>query len=254
VFALGLFLSIAIGLSLGLLGGGGSILAVPVIHYVFHAEPHAAIAMSLVVVGVTSTAALIPQIRAGHVQWKAGAAFGAASMAGAFAGGRIGAQLPAPVLIPAFALVMLAAGIAMLVRSRTAPTPRPAGAIIGAIDVPRVLAMGLGVGLVTGTLGAGGGFAIVPALTLGGGLAMHEAVGTSLLVITMNSFAGLAGAASHAHGSLDGGIVAAVTCAAVAGSIAGARLGRRLSAHHLQQTFGWFVIAVGVFILVRELG
>jgi uncharacterized membrane protein YfcA len=101
-------------------------------------------------------------------------------------------------------------------------------------------------------LGAGGGFVILPALTLLGGLAVREAVGTSLLVIAMNAFAGLAGTAAHVH--VDGGIVAAVTALAIAGSLAGARIGRRLPAHHLQRTFGWFVIVVAAVILLRELG
>ena len=248
MFTLGLVLSLAIGLSLGLLGGGGSILTLPVLHYVFRLEAHDAIAMSLVVVGVTSTVALVPHARAGRVRWRAGLTFGAASMIAAFAGGRFGTALPGVVLIVGFALVMLAAGVAMLARSRA---PRPASSA-GDVRLPRVLAIGLGIGIVTGTLGAGGGFLIVPVLTLLGGLAMRDAIGTSLLVIAMNSLAGLAATAAHA--TLDSRIGAAVTCVAVAGSLVGVRAGRRLSAQYLQRAFGWFVILVGVFILARELG
>jgi uncharacterized membrane protein YfcA len=157
-------------------------------------------------------------------------------------------MLPAPVLIAAFAVVMLVAGAAMLLRAR--------GALNACdpvdVSLPRVLAIGLAVGLLTGTLGAGGGFVIVPALTLLGGLAMREAVGTSLLVIAMNSLAGSAGTATHA--SLDPRITLAVTGTAVVGSVLGAALGKRISARHLQRAFGWFVIVVGIFILVRELG
>jgi uncharacterized membrane protein YfcA len=246
--ALGLVLSLAIGLSLGLLGGGGSILTVPVLHYALGLGVHDAIGASLFVVGVTSSVALVSHARAGQVRWRTGLAFGIASMSTAFAGGRLGALLPGPVLIAAFALVMVAAGIAMLVRART---PQRFGAAKHA-HLPRVLAAGLGVGLVTGVLGAGGGFVILPALTLLGGLAVREAVGTSLLVIAMNAFAGLAGTAAHVH--VDGRIVAAVTALAIAGSLVGARIGRRLPAHHLQRTFGWFVIVVAAVILMRELG
>lgn len=245
MFAVGLVLSLAIGLSLGLLGGGGSILTVPVIHYVFGVEPHAAIAMSLVVVGTTSFIALIPHARAGRVRWRTGLVFGASSMLGAFEGGRIGAALPGPVLIPAFAMVMVAAGVAMLVRSRR-------GLISGPVHAPRVgrvLAIGLAVGLLTGTLGAGGGFVIVPALTLAGGLAIADAIGTSLFVIALNSFAGYAGAS---HAALDYTMVGAVTASAIAGSFVGAQLVHRLAARHLQQVFGYFVIAVAALMMLRE--
>lgn len=247
MFALGLVLSLAIGLSLGLLGGGGSILTLPVLHYVFGIEAHDAIAMSLVVVGATSATALIPYARAGRVRWRLGLAFGAASMAAAFAGGRLGALLPGGFLIAAFAVLMLGAGLAMLARARAPLVACDAEEV----RLTKVIAIGLGVGVLTGTLGAGGGFVIVPALTLIGGLAMREAIGTSLLVIAMNSIAGLAGTAGHA--TLDMRIVVAVTAIAMAGSIAGARIARRLSAQVLQRAFGWFVIAVGVLILAREL-
>lgn len=248
MIALGLVLSLAIGLSLGLFGGGGSILTVPVLHYALGLGVHDAIGASLFVVGVTSSVALVPHARAGRVHWRTGLAFGMASMATAFAGGRLGALLPGTLLIAAFALVMAAAGIAMLVRARAA------GGVHAAeqVQLPRVLAVGLGVGLVTGVLGAGGGFVIMPALTLLGGLAVREAVGTSLLVLAMNAFAGLAGSAAHVR--VDGWIVAAVTALAIAGSLVGARIGRRLPAHHLQRTFGWFVIVVAAVMLLRELG
>jgi uncharacterized membrane protein YfcA len=247
VFALGLILSLAIGVSLGLLGGGGSILTVPVLHYALGFGVHDAIAGSLVVVAVTSSIAVIPHARAGRVQWRTGLVFGAASMATAFAGGRLGARLPGGVLIAAFALVMITAGAAMLLRARAArglPVRRP-------VHLPRVLAVGLGVGLVTGVLGAGGGFVIVPALTLLGGLAMCDAVGTSLLVIAMNAVAGLAGGGLHTHGRLP--TVAAVTALAVIGSLAGARVGRRVPPHQLQRGFAGFILALAAAILLGQL-
>ncbi|HEX7843656.1 MAG TPA: sulfite exporter TauE/SafE family protein [Kofleriaceae bacterium] len=248
MFALGLVLSLAIGISLGLFGGGGSILTVPVLHYVFRVEAHDAIAMSLIVVGATSLVAVVPHARAGRVRWRVGLAFGAASVVTAFAGGRLGAMLAGEALIAAFALVMLAAGGAMLVRARVSP----ATGDTGDVRMARVIAVGLGTGLLTGLLGAGGGFVIVPALTLFGGLAIRDAVGTSLLVIALNSLAGLAGVAGHAE--LAPRIAVSVTCVALAGSLLGARGGRRLSAQTLQGAFGWLVILVGGFILVHQLG
>jgi uncharacterized membrane protein YfcA len=248
VFALGLVLSLAIGLSLGLLGGGGSILTVPVLHYVLRIEAHDAIAMSLVVVGATSLVALVPHARAGRVQWRVGLAFGAASVVTAFMGGRLGTAFSGEGLIAAFALVMLAAGGAMLVRARAPAMTRDPRKV----RLSRVIAIGLGAGLLTGLLGAGGGFVIVPALTLFGGLAIRDAVGTSLLVIAMNSLAGLAGVAGHAE--IDLRIAVPVTCVAIAGSLLGARVGRRLSAQALQGAFGWLVIVVGGVILVYQLG
>lgn len=246
MFVLGLVLSLTIGVSLGLLGGGGSILTVPVIHYVFGVETHAAIAMSLLVVGTTSAFAVIPHARAGRVQWRIGAVFGGSSMVGAFVGGRAGSALPGTVLIPAFAAVMIAAGVAMLLRARRPSTLEPAAAP----KLGRILVIGLGVGLLTGTLGAGGGFVIVPALTLVGGLVIAEAVGTSLFVIAINSFAGYAGA--H-HAAVDTTVVVAVTAVAIAGSVVGARLVRRISPNRLQQVFAYFVMVIAIAMVLREL-
>ena len=247
MFVLGLVLSLAIGISLGLLGGGGSILTVPVLHYVLGVAAHDAVSGSLLVVGATSLVALIPHARAGNVHWRIGFAFGATSMAAAFAGGRLNAHIPGLVLIVAFAFVMIIAGLAMLQRARKPLTACPTEDI----RLSRVLAIGLGVGILTGTLGAGGGFLIVPALALVGGLAIRQAVATSLLVISLNSFAGFAATSEHA--SLDWKLAASVTVVAIAGSFLGARLGKRLSAQHLQSVFGWFVIVTGVLIAVKEL-
>jgi uncharacterized membrane protein YfcA len=247
VLTVGLVLSLAIGVSLGLLGGGGSTLTVPVLHYAFGIEAHQAIAMSLIVVAATSLVAMIAHARAGRVRWKMGLGFGGSSMAAAYVGGRLGAHLPGAMLIKLFALVMIAAGTAMLLRARRGATQMQPGSIHPA----RIVAVGLGVGLLTGILGAGGGFLIVPALTLAGGLPIAEAIGTSLMVIAMNSLAGLAGAATHA--SFDLKIAGLVTAIAISGSFLGARIGKRISAQALQRTFGWFVITVALFILVHEL-
>ena len=242
-----LLLSVVIGLSLGLLGGGGSILTVPILTYVAGLDPKEAIAASLFVVGVTSAVSAISHARKGRVKWRTGLVFGAAGMAGAFGGGLAGGHIPGTILMIAFALMMVATSLAML-RGRKNSTTEPHD---GELPLGKVIAEGLVVGLVTGLVGAGGGFLVVPALALLGGLAMPVAVGTSLVVIAMKSFAGLAGYLTTV--SLDWALVGAVTLVAVAGSILGARLAGRIPEAALRQGFGIFVLVMGVFVLVQEL-
>lgn len=182
-------LAVVVGLSLGLLGGGGSILMVPLLVYVAGMDPKEAIAASLVVVGVTAAMSVVGHARAGRVRWRTGLIFGAAGMAGAFAGGLLGGLLPGALLLAGFAVMMVVTAVAML-RGRTDLDPARAHT---ELPIARVLLDGGVVGLVTGLVGAGGGFLVVPALALLGGLPMGVAVGTSLLVIAMKSFAGLAG-------------------------------------------------------------
>lgn len=245
--ALTVGLAVLIGLSLGLLGGGGSILAVPLLVYVADLPAKEAIATSLLVVGVTSAVGVLPHARAGRIRWRTGLLFGVAGMAGAYAGGRLAVFVPAAVLLTGFAVMMLATAAAMI-RGRRANGGRP---VPHELPVLRVLLDGVVVGLVTGLVGAGGGFLVVPALALLGGLPMPVAVGTSLVVIAMKSFAGLAGYLSTI--SIDWGLAAMVTTAAVAGSLAGARLAGRVPEVVLRRTFGWFMVVVGVFMLVQQI-
>jgi len=250
---LGASLALLIGLSLGLLGGGGSILTVPVLVYVLGLEPKRAIATSLLVVGGASAVGALAHARGGRVQWRTGLAFGLAGMAGAFAGGRLARFVPAPVLLLGFALIMLVTGMAML-RGRASlgsqasqPGARAASA---PLPVGKVAALGGVVGLVTGLVGAGGGFVIVPALVLLGGLPVGAAVGTSLLVITMNSLAAFAGVAGAVPVEWRlGGLMAA--CAA-AGSLLGDRLAGRLPQRTLRAAFGCFVIAMALLTLSQQ--
>jgi uncharacterized protein len=244
VLALVLVLAVFVGLSLGLLGGGGSILTVPLLVYVAGMDAKEAIATSLVVVGVTSAVAVVAHARRGRVQWRTGLLFGVAGMAGAYAGGRLGGHLPGTLLLGLFALMMLATSVAML-RGRPGVEPsshRP--------QVRRILLDGAVVGLVTGLVGAGGGFLVVPALVLLGGVPMHIAVGTSLVVIAMKSAAGAAGYLATVQ--LDWSLTAAVTAAAVVGSLAGGRLAGRVPADALRRAFGWFVLAMGVLVLTLQ--
>ncbi|AUI50233.1 sulfite exporter TauE/SafE family protein [Arthrobacter crystallopoietes] len=242
-----LLLSVVIGLSLGLLGGGGSILTVPILTYVAGLDPKEAIAASLFVVGATSAVSAITHARSGRVKWRTGLIFGAAGMAGAFGGGLLGGHIPGTILMIAFALMMVATSIAMI-RGRK---NKAAATHNSELPVLKVILEGLVVGLVTGLVGAGGGFLVVPALALLGGLAMPVAVGTSLIVIALKSFAGLGGYLTTV--SLDWGLVAAVTAVAIAGSIVGSRLAGRMPEAVLRKGFGIFVLAMGVFVLVQEL-
>lgn len=242
-----LLLSILIGLSLGLLGGGGSILTVPILTYVAGLDPKEAIAASLFVVGVTSAVSAINHARNRRVKWRTGVIFGAAGMAGAFGGGLIGGHIPSVVLMVTFALMMIATSIAMI-RGR-----KGSAGEVKDRDLPlgRVILDGLVVGVITGLVGAGGGFLVVPALALLGGLSMPVAVGTSLVVITMKSFAGLAGYLTSVE--LDWALVGAVTVAAILGSLLGSRLAGRIPEALLRKGFGVFVLVMGVFVLIQEL-
>jgi uncharacterized membrane protein YfcA len=249
-----LLLSLAIGVLLGLLGGGGSILTVPVLVYVAGLEPKAAIAASLVVVGCTSLTAMFSHARSGRVCWKTGLLFGLASMFGAYGGGRVAAFVPGGALLLLFAGLMLATAYAMLRGGRTGVHDAASADVpLCPLHLPLlpIVFDGLLVGAGTGLVGAGGGFLVVPALNLLGGLPMHAAVGTSLLVIAMKSAAALAGYASHVD--MDWGLVGTVTAAAVVGGVVGERLSRRVSGGRLRRGFGMFVMMVALYVLWREL-
>ncbi|MFV8295890.1 sulfite exporter TauE/SafE family protein [Mycolicibacterium fortuitum] len=245
MIALAVALAVLVGVSLGLLGGGGSILTVPLLAYVAGMEAKQAIATSLVVVGVTSAVSTLSHARAGRVQWRSGLMFGVAGMVGAYLGGLLSYVVDGSILLLAFTVVMVATGIAMIKgRTACAPTTRT-------MPIVKVLLMGLGVGVVTGAVGAGGGFLVVPALALLGGLPMPVAVGTSLLVITMNSAAGLAGHLSTVP--IDWTIAGAVTAAAVLGSLLGTRLTAQVDPDAVRRAFGWFVLLMASVILAQEL-
>jgi len=245
----GILFALLIGISLGLLGGGGSILTVPILLYVFQLPPRVAIATSLLVVGSTSAAALIPHARAGRVRWKTGAIFGAASMVGAYLAGRVAKFIPASVLLLLFGAMMLVTAVAMM-RGRKAAEGAAGGAEPAELPLPKVLAEGLVVGGVTGLVGAGGGFLVVPALVLLVGLPMGVAVGTSLLVITMKSFAGFAGYLSSV--TIPWETAGAVVAAAIVGSVIGGRLVSLIPADRLRKGLAWFVVVMAVFILGQE--
>jgi uncharacterized membrane protein YfcA len=239
-----LALAALIGFSLGLLGGGGSILAVPVLVYAAGLEPAAAVATSLAVVGTTSLIAALQHARAGRVDWGAALGFGVTGALGALAGSRLTALVPPRTLLLLFALLMLVVGSLM---RRPGPGLAPGRRHPAAVPVA-----GLVVGALTGFLGVGGGFLIVPALVLLARLEMPAAVGTSLVVIAVNAAAGLVG---HAGRELPPpGLTAGFTAVAVAGALAGSRLVGRVPPERLRRGFAALVILIGLALVARNLG
>ncbi len=247
MIALTVSLAVLVGVTLGLLGGGGSILTVPLLAYVAGMDAKEAIATSLLVVGVTSAVGAISHARAGRVQWRTGILFGLAGMVGAYAGGLLSRFIPGGILLLAFAAMMIATAVAML-RGRKNKAAVGDGS---SMPVGKILIDGVVVGLVTGLVGAGGGFLVVPALALLGGLPMPIAVGTSLIVIAMKSFAGLGGYLSAVQ--IDWRLAAMVTAAAVVGSLIGGRLTSKVDPDALRKGFGWFVLLMSSVILAQEL-
>ncbi|MBL8742402.1 MAG: sulfite exporter TauE/SafE family protein [Myxococcales bacterium] len=249
--ALGVALAVLIGVSLGLLGGGGSILTVPILVYVLGLPPHEAIATSLFVVGVTSLAALVPHAREGRVRWKMGALFGVASMVGAYGAGRVAKLIPAVALLLLFGAMMLVTAIAMMRKGAADPKEQQSAGEQGDLPYLVIALEGLVVGAFTGLVGAGGGFLVVPALLLLGRLPMRQAVATSLMVIAMKSFAGFAGYLSTTP--IDWRIAAMIATAAVIGSFLGAGFAGRVRQDLLRRGFAWFVVTMAVFILAQEI-
>jgi uncharacterized membrane protein YfcA len=245
MYALALALSLLIGLALGLLGGGGSILTLPILVYALGVPDRQAIAASLVIVGTTSLAALLQHARAGNVAWRTGLVFGAAGMAGAFGGGLLAQFVPERVLLLMFSAMMLATALAMF-RGRRSPRAQ-----VGSHSTARIVLDGLVVGVVTGLVGAGGGFLVVPALVLLGGLPMQKAVGTSLLVIAMKSFAGYLGHATHE--SIDWLLTATIAGTAVIGSLLGGLLAPHVPADTLRKAFAGFVLVMAFFQIYQQL-
>ena len=257
-----------IGLSLGALGGGGSVLAVPVLVYGLGQSVAQATTGSLLVVAVTSLAGAITAYRSGNVLLARGIAFGVVAIGGAAVGGKASGLVAEPVLLAAFAALLLVVAAVMAARQlrsrRGQPGPRPQPHVDDPIitftpsfacHCPRalkVLVTATAVGLLTGFLGVGGGFLVVPALILALGLPMTYAAGTSLVVITITSASALAvRAGAGAHPSW--GLVALLTAVAVAGGWAGARLTTRTDTSKLQAAFTVLLLVVASYTAWRAL-
>ncbi|MEX2571090.1 MAG: sulfite exporter TauE/SafE family protein [Gemmatimonadota bacterium] len=251
---LGIGLGALIGLSLGLLGGGGSILTVPIFVYVLGFGAKEAIAMSLAVVGVTSLAGAAGHWRAGNVNVRVAVIFGVVAMAGTYGGARLAVYFSGGAQLVLFALVMLAAAYFMF---RPAPLPVVAtqqGEPATVKDMPLALIVveGMAVGVLTGLVGVGGGFLIVPALVVLGKVPMKQAVGTSLLVIAMKSAAGFVGYLGQVE--LEWSFMAVFTAVAIAGIMAGTSLVRWVPQHALQRAFAIFLVVMGGLILYQNRG
>ena len=238
-----------IGLSLGALGGGGSILAVPVLVYALALDPQSATTASLVIVGVTAITAAISHARAGRVDWRAALAFGGLGIPASVAGSALNRAVDPQVLLLAFAALMLVAAAAMFRRSRRVEAPGPSPSGTGFTRVARVVVVALVVGFLTGFLGVGGGFLIVPALVLAMGFGMPTAVGTSLVIISITSLAAFV--ERLGHGTMAWDVIIPFTAAAVVASLAGKRLSDRVSGARLTQAFAVLLVLVAGYVTVR---
>jgi len=265
-------LGFLIGLSLGALGGGGSILAVPALVYAAGQDPKAATTTSLVLVTITALIGIIPHWRAGHVRLAAGAVFGLAGIGGSLVGSAWNEAVDADVLLFAFSMLMLVAAYAMWRRLRkqaAAPAVRSAGAAAATperletdppagtairLDVAtavKVVIAGSFIGLLTGFFGVGGGFVIVPALVLALGFSMPDAVGTSLLVIAVNSTVALT--TRLPSGSVEWGTVIPFTIASLIGVFVGSRLASTRDPSFLQKWFVVLLVVVAIYTATSSL-
>lgn len=244
---IGYGLAVVIGVFLGLLGGGGSILTVPVLLYVFHVGVKEAVPMSLVVVGLTSLLGVFRHRRAGHLRLDAALTLGPMAIAGALLGSIVGLRVSGRLQLTAFAIIMLlAAGFMLRSRDETVPTHRPRR------PLPLLAVFGVGVGFLTGFLGIGGGFLYVPALALLAGLDMKSAVGTSLAMIALSCAAGLVGYLGEVP--LDWGLIAGFTAMAFIGVALGSAIVPHVSPQSLRRGFAVFIFAMGVLVLIRGEG
>jgi uncharacterized membrane protein YfcA len=246
-FVLALLAGALVGLALGALGGGGSVLAVPALIYLLGFTPAAATTASLLIVTATSLTALFGHARGGHVRWRAGSLFAAAGILPAVVAGAASARLPQPLLIAAFAAVAALAAIRMLRPSRAASPTEPS-----AVRPAKALGTGAGLGALTGLLGVGGGFLAVPALVTVLAFEMQAAIGTSLLIISVNSLASLLTRGATTSG-LDWTLIAPFTGTAILGAWDGKRLAGKVSGPMLQRVFAVVLLAVAAFMLVDAL-
>lgn len=243
-------LGLVIGILLGLLGGGGSILAVPALVYGAGLAVPAAVTTSLAVIGLSSLTALLPRLR--QVQWRLAGIIGTAGAIAAFAGAAVNRLLDPRVVLAGFAVLMVAAGVRMLRGGdddQGGACALPTGGVNWRRCLPRSIPVGLAVGFLTGLFGVGGGFLVIPALVLGLGLPMTTAVPTSLAIVAVNSAAGFAAHVSDA--AIDYRLAAVFAVTAVIGSLAAARLARRLPAHRLRRWFAILVFLTAAFILAQ---
>lgn len=242
---LSLTLGFGIGLSLGLMGGGGSILTVPALVYLVGQTPQVAVTTSLAIVGANSAMGALFHRQQGTLNWRVALVFGGSGMLMSYLSAGLSKNFPPTLLMVAFALLMIVIGSLLVSRKQQVACERECA------DMSKIILSGGAVGLLTGILGVGGGFLIVPALVMLVGLPFHQAVGTSLVVIAMNSVAGFVG---HLGGiPLDYTLIVTFVAAGLAGTFSGSHLAQRLNANHLRRVFAVFVILLALFLLADNL-
>ncbi|MEN9978077.1 MAG: hypothetical protein RLZZ569_702 [Bacteroidota bacterium] len=261
----GYFASILIGISLGLIGGGGSILTVPVLVYLFHVEPMMATAYSLFIVGTSSLIGAFPKYKDGLISIKTAVVFGIPSIIAVFATRKlIVPAIPDEVFTLAglvvtkailmmilFAILMVAASVSMIRDKKQSVEATPDAKQV--FNYPMIILEGSVVGVLTGLVGAGGGFLIIPALVMLSKLPMKMAIGTSLLIIAAKSLIGFIGDASSNGDKMDWKLLTIVTILAIAGIFVGNILSKKIDGNKLKKGFGWFVLIMGVYIIINEL-
>lgn len=256
------FASALIGISLGLIGGGGSILTMPVLVYLFGINPLLATSYSLFIVGSTSLAGTVGNFKRGLVNIKTALLFGSASITTVFLTRKLIMPLiPKTILkignfelsenvlmMVLFAVLMVAAAVAMIRGGKdetSAERERPK------LKLAKLLFYGIAIGLATGFLGAGGGFLLIPTLVILVGLSMKEAVGTSLFIIALNSLIGFTG--DLGHFSIDWLFLSKITTVAIAGILVGGIISKKIDGGKLKKGFGWFVLVMGCYIILKEI-
>ena len=259
---IGYIASILIGISLGLIGGGGSILTVPVLVYLFHIDPIQATAYSLFIVGASSLVGAWPKYKQGFVNLKTAIIFGIPSIIAVFAtrkfllpaipneiaefGGIIVTKSLMMMLL--FAILMVAASFSMIRSSTSSIELKEEDQ---KFNYPLILLEGALVGMLTGLVGAGGGFLIIPALVMLSKLPMKQAVGTSLLIIAAKSLIGFTG--DLGNSTMNWTLLLSVSALAIAGIFLGDRLSKRIDGNQLKKGFGWFILVMGLYIIVQQL-
>ncbi len=256
--------AILMGLSLGLIGGGGSILTVPILVYLFHVDAVIATAYSLFIVGLTSLVGSVSHMKLGNIHWKTALVFGIPSIISVFltrlylvpaipnplfSVGTFAIAKPMALLV-LFAVIMILAAYSMIKPAKKSSDINESGVV--EFNFPLILAEGLIVGVVTGLVGAGGGFLIIPALVLLAKLPMKQAVGTSLMIIAAKSLIGFIGD-MNGDEVIDWQFLGFFSTLAIVGIVAGTLLSKKIAGEKLKPAFGWFVLIMGIYIIVMEI-
>lgn len=240
-----LLLGLIIGLSLGFLGGGGSILTVPALVYVVGQSPHAAVTASLIIVGANAGFGSFCHRKQGTLNWQVALLFGGVGMVTSYFAAGVSAAISSVLLLVLFSLLMLVVGAVMICSRRTEDECYdPRGWAVVAVT-------GAGVGVLTGILGVGGGFLIVPALVMLVGLPIQQAVGTSLIIIAMNSMAGVMGHLNHS--TIDFQIITVFVVSGFTGAFIGSRMAKLFPPAKLRVSFAVFVMVLGALLFIDNI-